>query len=145
MCDLEERVIRLPVTKNDQPRLLPLIGEVAEIIHRRWQSTPLHTSYVFPHTDTEMKALYRAWKHACKKAGVPGILFHDLRRTAVRDMVRAGVPDVVAMKISGHRTRHVFDRYNIVSYSDVQEALVRTQSSRQNTVKNENDNPPKAQ
>jgi integrase len=137
MVDFDERVIRLSTTKTDTPRLLPMIGDVWNIIHERWEKNQNPTAHVFPHTDTEMKALYRAWGAACKEAGVPGILFHDLRRTAVRDMVRAGVPDVVAMKISGHRTRHVFDRYNIVSYADVQDALVITQSFRQSNVKDD--------
>jgi integrase len=137
MVSWEERVIRLPMTKNDQPRLLPMVGEVWTIIHKRWTERVGSATHVFPHTPTEMKALYRAWGHAAKEAGVPDILFHDLRRSAVRDMVRAGVPDVVAMKISGHRTRHVFDRYNIVSYADVEEALGRVQSFRQRNVKDE--------
>ncbi len=72
-----------------------------------------------------MKGFRRSWKKACRLAGVPGRIPHDFRRTAVRNLVRAGVPEAVAMKLTGHRTRDVFERYNIVSDRDLEEAARR--------------------
>ncbi len=65
----------------------------------------------------------KAWHTACQKAGCPGRIPHDFRRTAVRNLERAGVPRSVAMKLTGHRTESVYRRYAIVSEADLREGV----------------------
>ena len=86
--------------------------------------------WLFPHLDgahagERIQDPRKAWNAACVAAGHPGLLIHDLRRSAVRNMEQAGVPRSVAMKLTGHKTENVYRRYAIVSESDLQEAARR--------------------
>jgi transposase len=77
------------------------------------------------HPGRPIKSFRVAFRSACKEAGCPGRVLHDFRRTAVRNLVRAGIPERIAMQMTGHKTRSVFERYNIVSVGDLREAAKR--------------------
>jgi integrase len=112
-------------TKNNEPRAIPIYGELCEALVLLWQNRsekdPDHDA-VFTHRGKRIRYLYDAWKTATQKIGMKGLLLHDCRRTAVRNLVRSTVTDKVARTISGHKTRSVFDRYNIVDANDLQDA-----------------------
>jgi hypothetical protein len=72
-----------------------------------------------------VKGFRKVWDKVCTSAGVPGLLFHDLRRSGVRNLRRLGVQESVAMRISGHKTRSVYERYNIVDGADLADAASR--------------------
>lgn len=78
---------------------------------------------MFHRDGKRIKDLRCAWRTASKAAGVPGKLLHDFRRTAARNLIRAGVTEPVAMRITGHKTASVFRRYNITTDDDVREGL----------------------
>ncbi len=120
---MNQGIVRLEVgeTKNDEGRTVYLDEELKEIIHNQLIKRNKLVSYVFlnGNGNDRVKSFQKAWKTACTKAKIDKRLFHDFRRTAVRNMVRSGIPERVAMMISGHKTRSVFDRYNIVNDTDL--------------------------
>jgi len=133
--DLDQGIVRLETgeTKNDEARTVYLDEELKEVFNCQWEARKKNQKllpYVFPNRDNldKVKRFDKSWKTACKASGVGIRLFHDFRRTAVRNMVRARIPERVAMMISGHKTRSVFERYNIVNDSDLREAAQRQES-----------------
>jgi integrase len=134
--DLDARLIRLEEeqTKGDEARYAPLPAELVMLL----RATEPKIGKVFDDTNLRVE-----WQKACAACGqgtrklmkpkdekgypwykYKGLSIHDLRRSAVRNLVTvAGVPEKVAMKISGHKTRDVFDRYHIVSTTDVSAAM----------------------
>lgn len=132
--DFKAKRIYFPKTKNGDARTVPFIEDMetwlraAWDVHRRdWPQCP----YVIQLAGRPVFDPRKTWKRACTAAGVPDLWRHDLRRSAVRNLDRAGVPQKVAMAISGHKTRHVFDRYNIVSDTDLSEAALKLDAYRE--------------
>jgi len=125
---IEEDVLRLPpeLSKNKEGRVLILTGVLEDIIARRRQARIDLLPWVFHRHGQRMVSCRQAWDTACRRAGVPDKSYHDFRRTAVRNLTRAGVPERIAMTITGHKTRAVFDRYNIVNEADIRQGLERT-------------------
>src|SRR5216683_2814928 len=128
--DLAGKVVRLrpEISKNKDGRLLPLSGELLEIMERAHAKRRLDCPFVFHRKGEPIGDFRKAWSSAQKAVGLSPVLVHDLRRTAVRNMVRAGIPDRIAMTLSGHKTRSIFDRYNIVSEADLVQASQRLQA-----------------
>ena len=89
----------------------------------------LETDRVFFRNDgSPVQDFKKAWATACKAAGVAGRLFHDLRRSGIRNMTRAGVSRKVATAISGHRTEAIYARYDIADEEDLRDAVIKTQA-----------------
>lgn len=129
--DLQRGVVRLEpgVSKAGEGREVYLTPEMVSLVKgQRDETARLEREqnriipWVFHRNGKPVRNFDGAWRAVRGRVGLPGVLFHDLRRTAVRNMVRAGIPERVAMQISGHKTRSIFDRYHIVSEGDLREA-----------------------
>ncbi len=117
-------------TKNGSARAFTLTSDARYLMFALIEGKKPEDS-VFTRPDGSPIGDFRKlWANVCERAGVPGLLIHDLRRTAVRNMVRSGVSDNIAMAISGHKTRSVFDRYDIVSEADLDAAAAKIEQRR---------------
>ncbi|MFH0730547.1 MAG: site-specific integrase [Pseudomonadota bacterium] len=131
--------LEVGTTKNKDGRLIFLDKELISIFEELWHQRKISKKlvpYVFPNRngDDKIKVFRFVWDKAFKDIGVQPKLFHDLRRTAVRNMIRSGFPEKVAMKISGHRTRSVFERYNIVDDKDLKQAALQQEKYLENAA-----------
>lgn len=125
------RALRIPgaIAKNKKHRALKLEGVVHAIMERRLRARRFDCPLVFHLTlkaepGQPIQDIRIMWRQALKDAQLPpGSLFHDLRRSAVRTLIRSGVDPLVAMKVSGHRTRSMLDRYNVIDEDDTGQAF----------------------
>jgi integrase len=142
--DLKAGVVRLEpgTTKNEEGRTFPFKAspELALLLTRQRQLTSAVeretgqiVPWVFHRRGRPIRSFHGAWLRACCEAGCPGRFIHDLRRSAVREMERAGVPRSVAMKLSGHKTESIYRRYAIVSEGDLAEGVSRRARFRERT------------
>jgi len=141
-------------TKNDEGRVFPFTRELRELLeaqhaeHDRLKKAGTIEPWVFwemrgksgsrtvrraSQKPRPIGSFRKRWIEACRAAGCPGRIPHDFRRTAVRNLVRAGIPERVAMMMTGHKTRSVFERYNIVSPGDLRDAARKLDEARGHT------------
>lgn len=131
--DGQRLTLRRELSKNAEPNEVPFIFDLAELIGRRWAAREYHSpsrgsgiaALVFHRAGRRIGDFRYAWRKACRAAGHPNLLFHDLRRSAVRNLMDASVDQAVAMRITGHKTASIFRRYRIVNNADVKVALER--------------------
>jgi len=139
--DLAKAIVRLEIeqTKTSEARTIPLPNVLVEMLRRQPRTGPVFDS----------SNLRKAWEKACDATGLgkctpvegktyylySGLMIHDLRRSGARNLRKAGIPESVAMKITGHKDRSVFDRYDIVDEQDVREAMKRVEQAALPVVK----------
>ena len=117
-------VIRLSPARSKTlvGRILPISAPIAEALARRRARRDPDSPLVFHRDGIPIRRWRTAWRTACQAAGVPTRFLHDCRRTAARNLIRANVPERVAMLLTGHKSRAIFDRYNIIHEQELLEA-----------------------
>jgi integrase len=118
----EEIRIEKRQAKGKRPRTLPIYGEMAEWLEWQQERRAPECDLVFHWKGKPLGSHLKGWDRSCTDAGIEELHFHDLRRSAIRNMERAGIPRSVAMSISGHRTESVYKRYDIVADGDLKAA-----------------------
>ena len=103
-------------------RILSISHPIAEALARRRARRDPDSPLVFHRDGIPVRRWRTAWRTACQAAGVPTRFLHDCRPTAARNLIRASVPERVAMLLTGHKTRAIFDRYNIINEQELLEA-----------------------
>ena len=118
-------------TKTGEGRVFPFTADLRALLARRRVGVRDGDGLVFTRTSgAPIRSFNKAWASACRAAGVPGRVLHDFRRTAVRNLVRAGVPERVAMQMVGWKSRQMLDRYHIVNAADLLDAARRLDAAR---------------
>jgi integrase len=137
--NLESKTMRLrhSESKNGEARWIMIEdGELLQLFQRRAEARAFKgkdgettiSEYVFHRKGAKIGDFEKSWASACEAANVGEKLFHDFRRTAARNMRRAGVPEEIAMKTTGHKTPSMFRRYNITNDEDIKKAIQQTQA-----------------
>ena len=122
--DMAGGVIRLSPARSKTlaGRILPISQPIAEALARRRARRDPDNPLVFHRDGITVRRWRTAWRTACQAAGVPARFLHDCRRTAARNLIRASVPERVAMLLTGHKSRAIFDRYNIIHEQELLDA-----------------------
>jgi hypothetical protein len=140
--DMQNMVIRLSAnrSKNREARTLAIKGPLVAVMKRR-AALAHGLPYVFTrfvkkrNKHVRIQQWGKVWRNATTAAGCEGLILHDLRRTVVRGLTRAGIPEKLAMGWTGHKTRSVFDRYDIVNEADLQAAADQFAAYQENASK----------
>ena len=122
--------LRAQDTKTSQPRLIILTARLVKELEALPRHIRCTNVFVNPKTGNAWNTIYKVFQRACTDVGLEGLWFHDLRRSFVTNARKRGVPESVIMRMTGHKTRNVFERYNIVDDDDLRQAMRMIESGR---------------